>query len=114
MTYDFSGYATKFNVKCSDGRPIRPGAFDEMDGKTVPLVWQHGHDQPENVLGHALLEKRGDGIYAFCTLNKTDRGSHTKEMVQHKDVNSLSIYANKLVQNSMDVVHGVIDRKSVV
>lgn len=114
MTYDFSGYATKFNVKCSDGRTIRPGAFDEMDGKTVPLVWQHGHDQPENVLGHALLEKRGDGIYAFCTLNKTDRGSHTKEMVQHKDVNSLSIYANKLVQNSMDVVHGVIREVSIV
>lgn len=114
MTYDFSGYATKFNVKCSDGRTIRPGAFDEMDGKTVPLVWQHGHDQPENVLGHALLEKRGDGIYAFCTLNKTDRGSHTREMVQHKDVNSLSIYANKLVQNSMDVVHGVIREVSIV
>lgn len=115
MKHDFSGYATRFNVKCSDGRTIKPSAFKDMDGKTVPLVWQHNVTSPENVLGHALLEYRpNDGMYAYCSVNGTDRGLHSKEMVAHKDITSLSIYADKLKQMGQDVMHGVIREVSLV
>lgn len=114
MKYDFSGYATKNNLKCSDGRTIQHGAFKDMDGKTVPLVWQHLHNDPANVLGHAILENRKDGTYAYCSFNDTPAGQNAKQLVMHKDVNALSIYANQLVQRGGDVVHGVIREVSLV
>lgn len=114
MHYDFSGYATRPNLKCSDGVTISSGAFDEMDGKTVPLVWQHLHDDPANVLGHALLEARNGGVYAYCTFNDTDGGKTAKKFVQHKDITSLSIYANKLTRKGSDVTHGIIREVSLV
>lgn len=115
MSFDFSGYATKFNVQCSDGRTIRDEAFKHMDGKTVPLVWQHNQNSPENVLGHALLEYRpGDGMYAYATTNSTQRGEHAKEMVRHKDIEAFSIHAVKVKQRSADVVHGQIVELSLV
>lgn len=112
--FDFSGWATKNDLKCSDGRTIRHGAFKDNDGQTVPLVWQHQHDTPENVLGHALLENRNEGVYAYCTFNDTMLGQHAKELVRHGDIKSLSIYANKLKQNGGDVLHGVIREVSLV
>jgi len=111
---DFSGYATKAGLKCSDGRTIMPNAFSQMDGKVVPLVWQHGHGDPTNVLGHALLEAREDGVYAYGFFNQTEAGQHAKTMVEHQDINSLSIYANNLVEKSKNVVHGVIRELSLV
>lgn len=114
VTYDFSGYATKNDIKCSDGRTIRKNAFIENDGQTVPLVWQHQHNDPMNVLGHALLENRDDGVYAYITCNDTPAGKHAKEMVRHGDVVSLSIYANKLKQHGGDVLHGAIREVSLV
>lgn len=113
-TFDFSGYATKFNRKCADGRTIRKNAFNENDGCIVPLVWQHQHNDPMNVLGHVLLETRDDGVYAYGTFNDTEQGRNAKELVQHKDVTALSIYANKLKQNGGDVLHGVIREVSLV
>ena len=95
MDADFSGYATKAGLKCSDGRTIMPEAFKHMDGMTVPLVWQHGHNEPSNVLGHAILEKRDDGVYAYGFFNKTASADNAKTLVQHKDITSLSIYANQ-------------------
>lgn len=114
--WDFSGWATRFDRKCSDGRTIRDGAFDEDDGNTVPLVWQHDHDSPDNVLGHALLETRpGEGIYAYCSFNNTERAQNAKESVIHGDITSLSIHANRLKQSKYgDVLHGRIREVSLV
>ena len=112
--YDFSGWATKANVKCSDGRTILKHAFKECDGKTVPLVWNHNHTDAENVLGHALLENREEGVYAYCSFNDTPKGKQAKELVQHKDICALSIYANQLKQNGSDVIHGNIREVSLV
>lgn len=112
--YDFSGWATKNNLKCSDGRTIMKDAFKHNDGQTVPLVWNHQHNDPLNVLGHALLENRPDGVYAYCTFNDTDAGKNAKTLVEHGDVTALSIYANQLKQNGGNVQHGVIREVSLV
>ena len=112
--YDFSGWATRNNIKCSDGRTIRKNAFKDNDGQTVPLVWNHSHNDPTNVLGHALLENRDQGVYAYCTFNNSELGQTAKELVEHGDVTSLSIYANKLQQNGGDVIHGAIREVSLV
>lgn len=114
MNYDFSGYVTKNDLKCGDGRTIRKNAFKDCDGMTVPLVWQHVHGQIGNVLGHMLLENREDGVYGYGTFNDTEEGRTAKEYVKHKDITALSIYANKLVQRSGDVLHGVIREVSLV
>ena len=98
LKYDFSGWATRNDLVCSDGRTIRRDAFAHCDGKIVPLVWNHQHDDPTNILGHALLENREDGVYAYCTFNETAAGKAAKLIVQHGDVDSLSIYANGLKQ----------------
>ena len=114
-TRDFGGWATRFNIKCADGRTIRPGSFDDMDGKTVPLVWDHNHKSPLNVLGHALLHKKDDGIYADLFLNEeTTQGQNAKALIKNGDVTSLSIYANQLKQTGGDVTHGVIREVSLV
>ena len=112
--YDFSGWATKANLLCSDGRIIRKDAFKDDDGKTVPLVWNHQHNEPENILGHALLKNMGDGVYAYCTFNDSEKGKTAKLLVEHGDVRSLSIFANGLVQKGADVMHGVIREVSLV
>ena len=112
--FDFGGWATRANLLCSDGRIIRENAFEECDGKRVPLVWNHQHNDPDAVLGHALLENRGDGVYAYCTFNDTQAGQNAKLLVQHGDVDQLSIYANKLKQQGRDVIHGVIREVSLV
>lgn len=114
ISCDFSGYATRNDLLCGDGRVIKKDAFKDCDGKTVSLVWNHDHSNPEAVLGHALLENRDDGVYAYCTLNDSDAGKHAKELVKHGDVSALSIYANKLKQNGNNVVHGVIRELSLV
>ena len=111
---DFSGWATKFNTKCSDGRTILSGAFNDNNGTTVPLVWQHKHDSPENVLGHAYLEERPEGMYTYCTFNDTDLGRNAKELVKHGDITSLSIYANRLKEDAGVVRHGMIREVSLV
>ena len=112
--FDFSGWATRNDLLCSDGRTIRQNAFKDNDGQTVPLVWNHDHNDPENVLGHALLKNRDGGVYAYCTFNETDAGQAAKKLVQHGDVKSLSIYANRLKQVGGDVVHGTIREVSLV
>ena len=112
--YDFSGYATKVGVKCSDGRTIMPDAFAHMDGKKVPLVYQHLHNDPKNVLGYAILEHKTDGVYAYCSLNDTESGKIAKALIAHGDISALSIYANGLVQKSQNVAHGVIREVSLV
>ena len=112
--FDFGGYATKNDLKCADGRTIRRNAFKECDGVTVPLVWQHEHDDPSKILGHALLENRDDGVYAYCKFNNTKAGQTAKELVTHKDIKSMSIYANKLIEKAGDVIHGVIREVSLV
>lgn len=112
--YDFAGWATKNDIRCSDGRIIRHGAFKECDGKTVPLVWNHDHNNPEQVLGHADLENRDAGVYAYCSFNDTTAGKNAKELVKHGDVVSLSIYANRLKQNGSEVLHGAIREVSLV
>lgn len=114
MSYDFSGYATKNDLRCADGRVIRHGAFKDNDGQIVPLVWQHVHDNPTNVLGHALLENRDDGVYAYATLNNTESGKHAREMVKNGDIVAMSIFANRLQQRGSDVIHGVIREVSLV
>ena len=91
---DFGGYATKANLRCADGLIIAKDAFKNNDGMTVPLVWNHDHNDPSNVLGHALLENRADGVYAYCTLNDTEAGQIAKSLIEHGDVSALSIYAN--------------------
>ena len=113
-TFDFCGWATRANLKCSDGRIIRKDAFKHCDGMTVPLVWNHQHSDPNEVLGHALLENRDDGVYAYCKFNDTDSGQTAKLLVQHGDVNQLSIYANKLKQQGCNVIHGAIREVSLV
>jgi len=112
--YDFSGYATKVGLKCSDGRTILQDAFQGCDGKRVPLVYQHLHNDPENILGHAILENRKDGVYAYCYLNDTKSGQTAKALVKHGDISALSIYANSLVEKSKNVIHGVIREVSLV
>ena len=112
--FDFSGWATRNDLRCSDGRTIRKDAFKDNDGQTVPLVWQHRHDDPTNVLGHALLENRDEGVYAYCSFNETDWGQYAKALVQHGDITSLSIYANQLQQRGGDVLHGAIKEVSLV
>ena len=114
MKYDFSGYATRNNVKCSDGRVIMRDAFKDNDHKNVPLVWQHDHMSPDNVLGHAMLENREDGVYAYGCFNDTPSGLNAKELVKNGDVRALSIYANKLKQNGANVIHGAIREVSLV
>ena len=113
-TYDFAGWATRNNVRCADGRTILRNAFKENDGQKVPLVWNHRHDDPYTVLGHALLENRDEGVYAYCKFNNTESGQNAKELVQHGDITSLSIYANRLQQDGGNVVHGVIREVSLV
>ena len=110
----FGGYATRNDLICGDGRTIRQNAFKECDGSTVPLIWNHDHKNNDAVLGHALLENREDGVYAYCTFNDTESGVNAKKLVEHGDVRSLSIYANKLKQIGNDVVHGVIRELSLV
>lgn len=114
MEYDFSGWATRNNIRCSDGRTIRKDAFKDNDGQKVPLVWNHSHNDPSNVLGHALLENRDEGVYAYCTFNDTENGQNAKTLVQHGDIDKLSIYANRLKQNGGDVIHGSIREVSLV
>ena len=112
--YDFSGWATKNDLQCSDGRTIRRDAFKDNDGQTVPLVWNHQHNDPLNVLGHALLENRKEGVYAYCKFNDTPAGQNAKMLVEHGDVSALSIYANRLKQDKGNVTHGVIREVSLV
>jgi hypothetical protein len=112
--HDFSGYATKAGLRCSDGRTITPDAFKHMDGKRIPLVWMHGHHDPENVLGHAVLEARDDGMYTYAFFNKTKKAVAAKESVEHGDYDSLSIFANQLVEHAKQVTHGVIREVSLV
>lgn len=112
--YDFSGWATRNDLKCSDGRTIRKDAFKHCDGTTVPIIWNHQHNDAFNVLGHALLENREEGVYAYGTFNDSEAGQHAKLLVEHGDVNALSIYANGLKQNGGDVLHGNIREVSLV
>ena len=114
MEPDFSGYATKSGLRCTDGRTIMPGAFSDQSGSKVPLVWQHGHNDPMNVLGHAQLEERQDGVYAYGYFNDTESAKQAKNLVEHGDINSMSIYANKLVEKSRNVMHGKICEVSLV
>lgn len=112
--FDFSGWATRNNIRCSDGRTIMKDAFKHNDGQTVPLVWNHRHNEPFNVLGHALLENRDEGVYAYCKFNDTEAGKNAKLLVEHGDVTALSIYANQLRQNGGNVLHGAIREVSLV
>lgn len=114
MDYDFCGWATKNDLKCSDGRTIRKDAFKDNDGQKVPLVWNHQHNEAFDVLGHAMLENREEGVYAYCKFNDTESGKTAKLLVQHGDVDRLSIYANKLKQQGSNVMHGVIREVSLV
>lgn len=114
MNFDFSGYATRVDVKCNDGLTIRQNAFKGDDGKQVPLCWQHGHSDVTNVLGHAVLEHRADGVYAHCSFNGTEHAKHARLAVQNGDVNSMSIYATDVVKRSQNVMHGVIREVSLV
>lgn len=112
--YDFSGWATKNNLKCSDGRVILRDAFKHNDGNTVPLVWNHQHNEAQNILGHAMLENREEGVYAYCKFNDTEAGKNAKLLVEHGDVSALSIYANQLQQQGSNVKHGMIREVSLV
>jgi hypothetical protein len=114
VEYEFGGYATRNDLLCGDGRTIRKNAFKDNDGQTVPLIWNHDHSNPDAVLGHALLENRDDGVYAYCTLNDTESGQRVRKLVHNGDVRSLSIYANKLKQIGGDVIHGSIRELSLV
>ena len=114
MDYDFSGWATRNNIECSDGRIIMRDAFKENDGQKVPLVWNHQHNDPNEVLGHALLENREEGVYAYCKFNDTESGKTAKALVSNGDVDKLSIYANKLKSQANKVMHGVIREVSLV
>lgn len=114
LKYDFSGWATKAGLKCSDGRTIMKDAFKHNDGQTVPLVWNHQHNDPNEVLGHALLEHRNEGVYAYCTFNDTESGKTAKLLVKHGDVQALSIYANQLKEHMSNVMHGNIREVSLV
>ena len=113
--YDFAGLATKANMKCTDGRTILTGAFRDDDGRRVPLIWNHQHDGPENVLGHADLEYTDDGVMAYCSFNSSDNAQKAKELVEHGDITALSIHANGLIQDkSKNVSHGIIREVSLV
>ncbi len=114
VQYDFSGWATRNDIKCSDGRTIRKDAFKDNDGQEVPLVWNHQHNEADNVLGHALLENRDEGVYAYCKFNNTESGQNAKLLVENGDIHSLSIYANKLKQQGGNVLHGAIREVSLV
>ena len=114
MEADFSGYATKAGLKCADGRTIMPDAFKHQDKMQVPLVWQHGHTDPENVLGHAILEAREDGVYAYGFFNNTSKAGAARELLEHRDITKLSIWANDLVERSGRVLHGAIREVSLV
>lgn len=114
MEYDFSGWATKNDIKCSDGRTIKRDAFKDNDGQKVPLVWNHNHNHPDEVLGHALLENRAEGVYAYCKFNDTESGQTAKKLVANGDVDQLSIYANKLKSHMNNVIHGCIREVSLV
>jgi hypothetical protein len=114
MEADFSGYATKAGLKCTDGRTIMPDAFKHQDKAKVPLVWQHGHNDPENVLGHAILEARPDGVYAYGFFNSSGKASHAKDLLEHGDINMLSIWANDLIERTGRVLHGAIREVSLV
>lgn len=114
MEADFSGWATKAGLKCTDGRTIMPDAFKHQDQITVPLVWQHGHNAPENVLGHAVLENRPDGVYTYAYFNDTPPAVHAKSLVKNRDINALSIWANQLIERGGRVLHGVIREVSLV
>lgn len=114
MTFDFSGWATKNDLLCADGRTIRRGAFADNDGDVVPLVWQHGHSSPSNVIGHALLKNKSEGVYAYGVFNDTENGQHAKALVKHGDITALSIYANQLKQQGGNVIHGNIREVSLV
>jgi HK97 family phage prohead protease len=111
---DFSGWATRANLRCSDGRVILPGAFAHQDKAQVPLVWQHGHSEPTNVLGHAVLENRDEGVYAYGYFNGTDQARTARTLIEHKDISALSIFANQLVEKAKQVSHGVIRELSLV
>lgn len=111
---DFSGWATKANLKCSDGRTILPGAFAHQDKAQVPMVWQHGHSEPGNVLGHTVLENRDDGVYCYGYFNDTEQAKNAKTLVEHKDISALSIFANQLVEKAKNVSHGLIREVSLV
>ena len=112
--FDFSGWATRANLKCSDGRVIMKDAFKHCDGRTVPMVWGHQHDDPLRVLGHALLKSRDGDIYAYCKFNDTEQGQNAKLLVKHGDICALSIYANQLRQQGPNVMHGEIRELSLV
>ena len=112
--FDIEGWATKCNIKCADGRVIMPNAFQHQDGETVPVVWNHDHNNPENVLGHALLENRPDGVYAYVKFNDTESGKVAKSLTEHKDITRFSICAGKLKQQGSNVVHGLISEVSLV
>jgi len=112
--FDFCGWASRNNIKCSDGRVIKKDAFKDQNGKKVPLVWNHDHQSAENVLGHAILENREEGVYTYCSFNDQEQANIAKGLVQHGDITSLSIYANKLKQNGSDVIHGCIREVSLV
>lgn len=114
IDYDFGGWATRANMLCSDGRTIMRNAFADQDGTHVPLVWNHQHNSVDNVLGHAILENRDEGVYAYCKFNSTQKGKDAKEMVKNGDINQLSIYANKLKQQGGNVIHGAIREVSLV
>lgn len=114
VKYDFHGWATRNDLKCSDGRVIRRDAFKDCDGKIVPLVWNHRHDDPSNVLGHALLKNQKDGVYAYCTFNESEAGKAAKLLVEHGDISALSIFANQLKQEGSNVLHGDIKEVSLV
>ncbi len=112
--YEFGGWATRNDIVCSDGRVIRQNAFKDNDGVVVPLVWNHQHDDSDNVLGHALLENRPEGVYTYLSFNDTDKGRNARKMVEHGDITSLSIFANKLKSNGNNVIHGQIREVSLV
>lgn len=114
LKYDFSGWATRNDLTCSDGKIIRKNAFKHNDGQQVPLVWNHRHSEPDNILGHAVLENREEGVYAYCSFNDTASGQTAKEVVQHGDVRSLSIFANQLKRSGTNVLHGAIREVSLV
>ena len=121
MKFDFSGYATRYDVLCSDGRSIRKGAFKHMDKKKVPLVWQHGHNNPNNILGHGFLEHREDGVYIYGVFNDTPQGLNAKQLVRHGDIDMMSIFANQIketivdkIKNYKSVMHGMIREVSLV
>ena len=114
MVPDFSGWATKAGLKCTDGRTIMPGAFKHQDGVKVPLVWQHGHSDPENVLGHAILHARDEGVWTDAFFNESAKAAHAKQLLLHDDINALSIWANQLIERAGNVLHGVIREVSLV